>query len=286
MTEVSFQALEPAMTAGAPNGRRMRMQCSSFKSLVAATFAAYCGFAPLTARAAAQTALMTPHAEDPKAEELVQNFVKVTGLNTIPGRGSMRTVGTFSMPAMGAGGQIEVLQLQPNLMLSRMTITGLGDIRSGFDGRVGWSMNPMEGPRVIDGAELTQIRDEADFAAAMRDPKVIASMQTVGKVEIAGRSCWKVRLTWKSGRETFDCYDAETGLLLATMHKSETPMGAVDATTIFEDYTDFDGVKMPAKTTQQVFNQQLVVTITSVTFGGIDAAAFDLPAEIKALIGK
>ena len=285
VNEELSQALEPATTAGAPNGRRNRMQGKLHRWLTVARIAAL-ATALIAAPLAAQTALVLPAAEDPKAEELVQKFVKATGLNTVMERGAMRTVGTFSMPAMGATGQIEVIQLQPNLMLSKMTIAGLGDIRSGFDGRVGWSMNPMEGPRLIAGAELTQIRDEADFASATRDPRVIASMETVGKVEIAGRDCWKVRLTWKSGRETFDCYDLETGLLHATMHKSETPMGAVDATTVFEDYRDFDGVKMPARTTQQVFNQQLVVTITSLSFGGVDAVAFELPAEIKALVTR
>jgi hypothetical protein len=287
MNEVSIQALEPATTAGAPNGRRVRMQYRLHRWLMTARIAVLAiATAALAATVEAQTAVMLPDAEDPKADELLKKFIKATGLNAILERGAMRTVGTFTMPAMGASGQIEVLQLQPNLMLSRMTIAGLGDIRSGFDGRVGWSMNPMEGPRLIAGAELTQVRDQADFASATRDPRVIAAMETVGQVDVEGRACWKVRVTWKSGRESFDCYDAETGLLHATMHKSETPMGAVDAVTVFGEYRDFDGVMMPARTTQHVFNQQLVVTITSVSFGGLDASAFELPAEIKALVQK
>jgi hypothetical protein len=234
----------------------------------------------------AQTAVSIPTQELPAARELVRKFVSVTGLNTVMERGAMRTTGTFSMPAVGASGQIEVIQLQPNMMLSRMTIAGLGEIRSGFDGQVGWSINPMEGPRLITGAELVQISDNAHFGSNVRDSSLVSSMETIEEVEIGGRSCWKVRLQWKSGRETFDCYDSERGLLHATMHKSETPMGVVDATTIFEDYRDFDGVKMPARTTQQVFNQQLVITITSVTLGGVDAAAFEPPPEIKALLKK
>lgn len=242
--------------------------------------------APLAAPISAQTAVAIPGNELPEAQQLIRKFVEATGLHTVLERGAMRTTGTFSMPAVGATGQIEVIQLEPNLMASRMTIAGLGEIRNGFDGTVGWSINPMEGPRLITGPELVQIRDEAHFGSNVRDTSLVASMQTIEQTEIAGRACWKVRLQWKSGRETFDCYDTETGLLHATMHKSETPMGSVDATTIFEEYRDFHGVRMPAKTTQQVFNQQLVITITDVTLGGIEAAAFEPPPEIKALLKK
>lgn len=222
----------------------------------------------------------------PPAGDLVKRHVAAVNAALLIERGAVRTTGTFEMAAMGTTGELEVVQAQPNRMVVRMTLAGLGVIASGFDGEVGWSMNPMEGPRVMTGPELIQVRDESDFGANIRDPRLIESLETVELTEVEGKSCYKVRVIWKSGRESFDCYDAESGLMIATMLTSQTAMGPVDAVILFEDYRDFDGVRMPAVTIQQVFGQRLVTRVTSVSFDDIDSTAFALPPEIRALVGK
>lgn len=222
----------------------------------------------------------------PPASELVQRHVEAVNAALLIERGAMRVTGTFEMAAMGTTGELEVLQATPNRMVVRMTLPGLGVIASGFDGEVGWSMNPMEGPRVMTEPELLQVRDESDFGANVRDPRLIDSLETVALTEVEGTSCYKVRVVWKSGRESFDCYDTGSGLLFATMLTSQTAMGPVDALITFDDYRDFDGVKLPALTTQQVFGQRLVTRVTSVAFDSVDSSAFALPPEIRALVGK
>lgn len=222
----------------------------------------------------------------PPAEQLVRRYVEAAGLEKLAARGAVHTVGTFEMAAMGTRGEIEVIQMGPNRMVTRMTLPGLGDMRVGFDGKVGWSLNPMEGPRLLAGRELDQIRDQADFGANVRDARLVASMETVERADYGGHACYKVRVVWRSGRESFDCYDIESGLLVASQYKSVTAMGEVEAVTIYEDYKDFDGVRMPVRTTQNVFNQTLVLTIRSVTYGEVDANAFELPTEIQALVAK
>ena len=222
----------------------------------------------------------------PPASELVKRHVEAVNAALLIERGAVRTTGTFEMAAMGTTGELEVMQAEPNRMVVRMTLPGLGVIASGFDGEVGWSMNPMEGPRVMSGPELAQVRDESDFGANIRDPRLIESLETIELTDVEGTSCYKVRVVWKSGRESFDCYDPESGLMIATMLTSQTAMGPVDALIMFDDYRDFDGVRMPAVTTQQVFGQRLVTRVTSVSFDDIDATTFALPPEIRALVGK
>jgi hypothetical protein len=240
----------------------------------------------VAAGAQAQAAVAAPAEALPVAQELVRRHVEAAGLKRMTEQRAIRTTGTFSMPAMGATGQLEVVQLAPNRMAMKMTLPGLGDLRSGFDGEIAWSMNPMEGPRVMEGAELVQIRDEADFLASLRDASLITSSETIEKTEIEGRTCWKVKLTWKSGRESHDCYDVETGMLHATMQSNVTAMGTLESLTIFTEYRDFGGVKMPTLTTQRVFGQQLVMTIESVDWGDVDESAVSLPPEIRALVAK
>ncbi len=222
----------------------------------------------------------------PAARYLLDRHLAMTNSRLLMQRGVVHTTGTFSMTSMGTTGDLEVIHAQPNRTLMRVTLPGLGEIRTGFDGQVGWSMNAMEGPRLMSGAELTQIRDEADFGSNVRDSSLFATMETVEKTEMGGVPCYKVRLAWKSGRETFDCYAVDSGLLVGSVVKTQTAMGAVDAVILFSDYRDFDGVKMPVTSTQQAFGQTMVMKVNRVTYEPVEASVFDLPAEIRALVHK
>lgn len=220
----------------------------------------------------------------PDAAEIVKKYVKAMGGESLREKAGMRTEGTFTMPAMGTSGPMEVAQARPNQLVLRMTLPGIGEMRSGFDGDVGWSLNPLEGPRLLTGKELTQLRDDADFAATLREPHLIDSMETVDATDVDGQACYRVRIQWKSGRETFDCYATDSGLLLATDLRTETVMGSVDATILFSEYKEFDGVRLPTRTVQRVMGQEFVMTVDQVHFGPVDKGVFELPAEIQALV--
>jgi hypothetical protein len=220
----------------------------------------------------------------PDARSIVDRYVEVIRGDVMRRHSSMRTTGTFSIPAMGTTGQVEMAQARPNRLVMIVTVPGLGVIRTGYDGHVGWSLNPMEGPRLLAGKELTQQTDDAAFDSALRDSALIESMETLERAEIEGQACFKVRIVWNSGRETHDCYAVDTGLLIASMTRSETVMGAVDATMLYSDYQDFGGVRMPGRTRQRVMSQEFVLTITAVEFGAIDETAFEPPPEVRALL--
>jgi hypothetical protein len=101
-----------------------------------------------------------------------------------------------------------------------------------------------------------------------------------------GEACYKVKLVWKSGRETFDCYSVASGLLIASMGKQESAMGTVEVTNLLSDYKDFGGQKIATRLTQQVMGNEQVITINSVDYDAADAATFAMPAAIKALAEK
>jgi len=238
------------------------------------------------AAAAALAASPATGQDLPDAHDLVARHAEAVNARRLNERGFIHTHGTFSIPGMGTSGELDVLQAAPNRMAMKMSMQGLGEIRSGFDGTVGWSVNPMEGPRLMQGPELLQLQDEADFGVNTRDSALIASMKTIDRIELEGRTCYKVELQWKSGRTTYDCYDTETGLLTAAMYKAHTAMGALDALVLYQDYRDFEGVRLATSSIQKVFGQQLVMTIAWARFDPIDSAAFELPAEIKALVTR
>ncbi|MGH7552400.1 MAG: hypothetical protein ACREMQ_05175 [Longimicrobiales bacterium] len=220
----------------------------------------------------------------PPAKDLVARHVAaIGGADALLSRTSIHMVGEFSMAAMGLTGKVEAFQMHPDKSFSRVSIEGLGEIKRGFDGTTGWSMNPMEGPRLLEGTELQQAKDESDMLGRVRDPSVVSSMETTEKTEMDGQPCYRVKFVWKSGRETTDCFSVDSGLLVGGTVNVVSPMGNVEATVLYSDYKDFGPFKMPTVTRQQLMGQEQAVRITSVEFGKVDPAVFELPPEIQAL---
>jgi hypothetical protein len=170
--------------------------------------------------------------------------------------------------------------------MMRINISGIGMIENGFDGTTAWQINPMQGPRIMTGKELDAVREESSFGASSRMGPNVASAETLERTEMNGEACYKVKVVWKSGRETFDCYSVASGLLVATVAKQESPMGTVEVTTLVSDYKDFGGQKIATRLTQQAMGQEQVLVLTSVDYDAAPDSTFRMPAAIKALVEK
>jgi hypothetical protein len=240
----------------------------------------------LTILAAAPVVAQAP-ANLPPAKDLIAKFVAATNAGPVMAKHqSVRTKGRFEMAAAGVSGDLEISQARPNKTMMRINIGGMGQIEQGFDGTTAWSINPMQGPRIVTGRELDAIREESSFGASSRQGPNVASAETMEKTEMNGEPCYKVKVTWKSGRETFDCYSVASGLLIASVGKQESPMGTVEVTNLISDYKDFGGQKIATRLTQQVMGNEQVLIINTVDYDAADAASFEMPAAIKALAEK
>jgi hypothetical protein len=224
--------------------------------------------------------------ELPDAEQVVARYREaVGGQQALEGRTSYQVTGQLTVPAVGINGTFEAFSARPNRAAQRVQIPGFGEMLSGYTGEVAWSINPAEGPRLMKGGEALQVADDSDFESALRLPSLVSSLTTVERTRLAGRECIKVRVEWKSGRESHDCYSEETGLLVGTINRQETNMGILDAITLYDDYRDFDGVRMAGRLTIQVMGMDQIITISEVRFNDVPESAFEPPAAIKALIG-
>jgi hypothetical protein len=199
----------------------------------------------------------------------------------IMGAKSIVTKGGMSMPSAGINGTVVMTQAGQNQMQMVTTIAGMGDIQAGYDGTIAWAADPMQGPRILTGKEMEQIRDESDRRTTVRDPQLFTSMTTVADTTMNGERCYEVKLVWKSGRETFDCYSAATGLLVGSRSVQTTSMGAVPVITLFNDYKKFGDVLAATKTTMEMMGQQQILTITSVELG--NGAVITPPPAVQAL---
>jgi hypothetical protein len=200
---------------------------------------------------------------------------------------SIRYVGNFEMPAAGMKGNLTIVQAAPNKMGMTIELPGMGEMVTGFDGTVGWSINPMQGPRVLEGKELEQLREDAGPSALLRAPDRIRSAETVELTTMGGRACYKVKIIYNSGRESFDCYSPETGLLVAMTQTQESPMGTVQVTTFFDEWKAFGGLKTATKLRQQMLGQEQILTIDRLEFDRPeDIKAVEMPEQIKPLVKK
>jgi hypothetical protein len=232
---------------------------------------------------AAGAAAQTP-ATLPPAQQIVEKYVQAVGGRQNIGKfASRHSTAEMSIPAMGMTMNIDMYQSRPNRMFTRVEMPGMGVTTSGYDGTVAWTNNPMQGPRILTGTELNEVLRQADFDASLDPAKAYPTMQTVGARTVDGRACWNVRMVTRSGTEVMNCFYKESGLLIAGSMKQQSQMGEMQVDVAYGDYKDFDGIRMPTKTTMSMMGQQMTTTLKSVSHEAIPDSTFALPAEIKAL---
>jgi hypothetical protein len=239
--------------------------------------------APLYAQAPAKTETAS---ELPDAREIINRHIKaIGGREAILAHKSIHATGTLSVPASGITGSMEIFgATNPDRVVVKTTVTGIGDIVEGFDGSHGWSMSLVTGPMLKVGKELTQTKLDADFYSELRDPQKYPAVKTIEKTTFDGRPCYKVSLKRIDGIEDFDFYDVATGLRAGSINTRETPMGRLTTTSIEGDYKKFGKLMQAMSVTQQVMGIEQKITLATVEYDKVEAAAFEPPAAIKALI--
>lgn len=235
-------------------------------------------FVLLSSRGFAQDAL-------PPARDIIARYIEATGgRDAMTRHTSRRAVGRIRMPAQGVEGDVEILAARPDLMRMRMTLPGIGEIQSGYDGTIGWSVNPLTGPMLLQGKLLEQTRAEADFDSTLHGDKQFKSLETVERTTFEGRPAYKIRAVRVTGDEDFEFFDAENGLMLGAIVTRETPMGPVKATHVTTEYKEFAGQKVASTIVQRLMGTEQVITITSMEFDTVEKSAFAPPPAIQALV--
>lgn len=251
---------------------------------VAALAVPLAGQAPQTSKPSASK----PVAPDalPDARTIIDRHVEaIGGRAAVLGYSSSHATGTVSIAGSGMNGTVDMYAAaKPNRALLRITIPGLGEIASGFDGTHGWTISPLTGPMLQEGKELDQARLDANFYGELREPADYASITTVEKTAFEGRPCYKIRLARRDGGEDFDFYDVATGLRAGSINTRESPMGSMTATSIESDYKKFGKLLQPTTVATRTMGVEQTITIATIEYDGVPPAVFDPPAEIKALI--
>jgi hypothetical protein len=234
--------------------------------------------------AALPTTLSGQGADLPDGRAVIDRFVEaIGGKEAVLQQTGRHVTGILEVPAQGVVGDLELFARAPNHMAVTVDIPNVALVRSGYDGKVGWTLNPMAGPMVLEGLSLQQMQQSADFYSMLYPDRLFTSFETVGEEEFEGVPCYRVKVTTAWGEEYFDFFSRETGLIVGTVRTRATGMGDQEATSLVSDWKTVEGVLVPHKSVQRVMGMEQIMTFSTIESMDVPDSVFALPAEIEAL---
>ncbi|MEP6832736.1 MAG: hypothetical protein ABJB74_05045 [Gemmatimonas sp.] len=223
----------------------------------------------------------------PSADDVIARHVAaIGGKDAVLRVKSIKNSGKLDMPSAGISATMESASA-PNRSFMRMTIPGIGDIKSGYDGTVAWEVNPMRGPRIKTDKEKVSAQEDADFYGTMLFPKErYLSTENVGAVDFGGEKTWQVKTVLKSGKVINEFFSVATGLRVGSSSTQESQAGTMNVVTIESEYKQFGAIKLSTRNEMTTGAQKVVVTLTQVVLDEVSAETFALPEMVKALLIK
>ncbi|MFO0841519.1 MAG: hypothetical protein U0797_03830 [Gemmataceae bacterium] len=174
--------------------------------------------------------------------------------------------------------------MRPNKTLLVTDLAGVAKIREGFDGKVGWSLNPVTGAALTKGQELTEKAEDADLSGDLHLDKNYKSMENLGEVTFDKKKCWKLKFVRNSGVEVIEYYDVATKLRAGSEREMRTPGGTARVVTTILEYKTFGKLKHMGRIRQNLPDTDVLTEISSVEYDKVDEKAFALPPEIQAAL--
>jgi hypothetical protein len=237
----------------------------------------------------AQTAAPAPaqSASLPPAAQIVKRFVDAIGGEAeFKKISSIRAVGTVEFIAQNISGKIEMIAARPSKMIMRGEMPDIGKFETGFDGKVGWEIDPASGPKLLMGRRLLEVADDARFDGILHGADHVKTVTTVAKTTFDNRPAYQIQVVLTSGSEETEYFDVETGMLLGSEASRETFMGVLPTIGFSRDYKKFGAIMQATTLVARTLGMEQVVRLTTFEFNTAPANTFTLPPQIKALINK
>jgi hypothetical protein len=218
----------------------------------------------------------------PAAADLLDRAQEASGGDALKKQKNRVQKGTFSIPAQSLTGTFTSWHAPPNKFLNVIEMAMLGEIKQGYDGTTAWSMDPMQGPRLLQGDELEQLLMTADFDSDLKS--LLSEVETVGRESFEGSDTWKVRMVLPTGRELHGYFDPESGHMVGMTMSAATPMGEVPVTVVMKDHAEVgSGMTLPKTTVTRMLGMEQVLTIDEVRTDVEDLPSFSPPPQVQAL---
>jgi zinc protease len=264
--------------------------------ILVAAIAMLCGSAALTAQTpppapnkpVTPSTPATPAKVDPAAKAVLERYLEVTG-----GRAKYEAIKTRHITmktefvGQGLVANMSIKQSLPDKIVSKTEIAGIGTMEQALVDGIGWSRNPMEGLRILEGKELEQLRFQGMSELANLNPeKIFSSIELKGETVVDGKTFVEVSLDGPTGK-ILQQYDKATGLLASMSMTVTSPQGDLEVVSKLSDYKEVGGVLWPHTTEASVGPMVIKSTLVNVQINpAFDADTFKIPDDVKAAAGK
>ena len=222
--------------------------------------------------------------ELPSVDSIFERYVEATGgAEAYQSRVSDIARGTMEIRAAGLVGQLEI-STRPGLQYTRIELPNVGVIESGVKDGVAWESNPLTGPRLLAGSEAEYTVLGARPDAPLHWHELYPDAQIIGIEEAGGEPAYRVAMM-SGGLSMTNFFGIDSGLLLKSLVELDTQLGRVPIELTIDDYTDFDGILTPSRTTMSQVGTQVVITVSSVEANvDIPDERFVPPEAVQALL--
>jgi hypothetical protein len=221
------------------------------------------------AAAAAAPGVRTPDA-------ILADAIAATG--GLSGWNAHRTVHmkvTIALKAMAVEGPAEHFQTNTSKSLVKTTVAGVGQVLEGTNGQVFWSQDPVNGTRLLDGAEAEQARIEASWNSDIEAHKLFPKIELATDGP-AGLEC--LVMTPRIGPPLRNCYDRQTHLQVSQEGTKVTPQGDIPFRSTVSDWRTVGGLKIPYLSEGQMGPVTVVTTVNAVSLDEpMDEKMFEPP---------
>jgi hypothetical protein len=212
------------------------------------------------------------------ADAILSDSVKATG-GDAPWKShrSMETTTVIDYAKMAiTGTRIQIITAR-NKSLAVTNIPNVGEVREGTNGRVIWSEDPVNGLRLLNGAEAAQFKLESTWNLERNLKKVFAKIAVKADSE-GGRPLECLELTPPIGQPLTTCYDAETHLQVLQKGVAATPQGDVPFTSRIKSWREFGGLRLPELVEMTTGPIEFSARLTNVVFDKpLDDKRFEVP---------
>lgn len=191
------------------------------------------------------------------------------------------------------GGQMElpmnITFARPGKMLMSMSMQGM-EIKIGVTEEDAWMVMPMMGttdPQDVPAAQMEQINQQRDFEGPLVNWKEKGTqIELVGKEEVEGTECYKLKVTPKDGT-TYHLYmDTESFVEIKMVGESMDTMGnTFEAHTYFSEFNEVGGFMMAHNITTKTGDGMTMMEMVMDKFevnAEIEDASFERPKPAAA----
>lgn len=218
------------------------------------------------------------------ADEILADSIKAVGPpDAWNAHKTVRLEMTMTFQGVGISGKAQRLATSGDKTLVVTEIPGVGIIREGSNGKVFWSQDPINGLRILDGAEADQARIESVWNPELRTAELFPKVEAKNEIGADGRPMECVVMAPKVAPPTTRCFDPSSHLQVVEKGIRPTPQGDTPFSSTVGDWRRVGGLLQPFSLETQAGPITFAAKVQAIVFDEpMDDKQFEPPQPPKA----